>query len=119
MPDLLIRVATPSTLRRLVQCPSRLCAPVRCYHEASARSHPSIADSLLQSHTSLNEDGVLSKARKHGFRDLPVSPLLGKREKNQGQMKKQIVGMSSTEDLVEFQNEFEDNVHGTCKHWLQ
>lgn len=107
MPDLLSRVATLSSPLHLAKLPPRVCGAYRHYHDTVARR--STASANKQS-ASVSENGFQMKARKHGFKSLPISPLMRTREKTKP--KPAPVNASEDEALAEFRKQFAQNPFG-------
>ncbi|KAM0713697.1 hypothetical protein Q7P37_010659 [Cladosporium fusiforme] len=103
MPDLLSRATTRLQLAQLAEClPRRCCvAQVRQRHDISAQNEA--AHSLLQTQPIVIKDGQLMRSRKHGFRSLPLSPLLseGRRKPSKSAGR----DVADDEALAEFQKE--------------
>jgi len=116
MPDPLSRAITLNPFRQFA-IPSanfsRLHAR-RSHGTAAARDQARPADSLHHSQPTVNDDGQFWKRRKHGFKSLPLSPLM--REKDAPAPRTRRAQTPSTDDddaaLKEFQKEISMNPYG-------
>jgi hypothetical protein len=78
MPDLLSRAITLQPFRQL-RVPSHIFSRLhirRSHGTAAAEDRSLPVDSLNRSQTTADNDGPPLKLRKHGFKSLPLSPLM-------------------------------------------
>lgn len=107
MPDLLPRAITPFKLAQLAQClPRSRALQVRQRHDIS--SQHGAPDSLLNTQPTVSEDGQLMRSRKHGFRSLPLSPLMSEKKPSTKAAKDE----ADEKALADFQKEFAMNPFG-------
>ena len=107
MPDLLYRAITLQPFRQLAvssQLFSRL--HIRRSHGAAAASS---SDSLHHSQPTVNEDNPPSRLRKHGFKSLPLSPLMHTEDASAHKRRTQ---PSADEAMKAFQKEVAMNPYG-------
>jgi hypothetical protein len=109
MPILIPRTGTSHPIRQLAtNAPSCFLAQARCRHD-------SVAADPLQSQASLehdvNEDAPPLRVRKHGFRALPMSPLM-RGDGAKKPRKQSVTPPSQQAALKEFQKEVALNPYG-------
>jgi hypothetical protein len=109
MPILITRTGTPHLFRQLAtNAPSCLHAQARCRHDSAATDSRQQQASLSED---VNEDAPPLRVRKHGFRALPLSPLM--RGDSAKKPRKQSVAPPSQRDaLKEFHKEVAMNPYG-------
>ena len=113
MPILILRAVTPCLFKQLPT------APPRCSHTQTRLLHEAAATGAVRDQADLGRDvnkyAPPLRVRRHGFKSLPVSPLL--REGNAKKPRKQTAQQHDT--LKGFQKEVAMNPYGmhiTCKH---
>jgi len=110
MPDLLSRAITLQPFRQTI---SRL--HIRRSHGTSAardQSLPLPLDSLNHSQPTLNNDGQPLRLRKHGFKSLPLSPLMRAEEDAPTPVRRAQPPPPADEALKQFQKEVAMNPFG-------
>jgi hypothetical protein len=110
MPTLIPRTGSPHLFRQLAtNAPSCLHAHARCRHDSAA------AESRQQQQASLeedvNDDTPPLRVRKHGFRSLPLSPLM-RGDGAKKPRKQSVASPSQHAALKEFQKEVALNPYG-------
>lgn len=106
MPILISRTVTPNPLRQLAAySPRGLRTQVRCLHDSAAGSSLELQTDAKEG---VKEDAPPLRARKHGYRALPVSPLM--RKDSAKKHIKQTVHQD--DDLKEFRKEVAMNPYG-------
>lgn len=113
MPTLIPRTVTPRPFRQLATySPSCLRVQVRYRHDSAATESPEPQTELKEN---VNEDAPLLRVRKHGFRALPVSPLM----RGDGARKQRRQSAPQDDSLKEFQKEVALNPYGMHTQRLQ
>lgn len=106
MPNLIPRTVTPHPFRQLAtHSLSFLRAQARCRHDSAAAESLKAQTELKED---VNQDAPPLRIRKHGFRALPVSPLM--REDGARKHRREIT--SQDDVLKEFQKEVALNPYG-------
>jgi hypothetical protein len=109
MPTLIPRTGSPHLFRQLATYhPSCLHAQARCRHDSAAIDPRQQQASLSED---VNEDAPPLRVRKHGFRSLPLSPLM-RGDGAKKSRKQSVVPPSQHAALKEFQKEVAMNPYG-------